>query len=200
VGSLIITNDIVCMDSFSKSKAYLKKIAEEKEIQKIACLEPSYNIAAILFSIKEAAYKAMLKKGFNKSFAPKKYVVGNMYMNFLPDGLQLNGYVNYATVLWWFQTDVKQSYCHTLVANDMPALKICKVSISKNKNQTVFNESEIAHQQLLSQLEHIFKHSKPISIIKNQNGVPELYVDTEISDKQVSISHDGLFAATVVSS
>ena len=171
-------------------KGYLQKIYTDEEQELIKTSEYRLYTAWRLWSMKESAYKSYIKKGHNRFFNPIK----------LSCSIEDNqiGYVKIGHSEYKIQTKRTENYIfsHTVVD---PLQKLShklirlEESDSNCQSRTIYNSINYYISQ------HIKSKDEFIEIIKDDNGVPSIYVNNLKQDIDLSITHHGMYGAYSIS-
>ena len=184
IGNDII--DLTCAKSESnwRRKGYLNKIFTDYEQKEIISHTKPDILIWILWSMKEAAYKANHRITNVKEYSPTKIrcnIINNNNNNIY------NANVDYNGIRFNTQTQVFEDYIHTVsLYNSNDFSKIKEINI---KNYPENYISYISEMNYLKSEEYI---------LKDKNGIPNLHNNTNNIIKPISISHHGKFLSIIV--
>lgn len=183
----MIGNDIIDFEKAKKEsnwrrKGYLQKVYSHAE-QKMILSHPNPDVVIwVLWSIKEAAYKASQRMTFLKEYAPLK-VSCNIDSNIENSVYYGNAYYN--NQQYYTQTQVFDDYIHTIALHHPSNFgNIRKIYIGKYPGEN--------YMEFLRENEYLAYSEK---IIKNKYDLPDLYDDGQVSF--VSVSHHGEYLGII---
>jgi len=136
----------------------------------------------LLWSIKEASYKSVVKLGCSSRFIPKDFYL---------KGIELKQGFYYSTICHGDNCLISKS----IVEKDK--VHSITVNASSDLDQVTFNDQLILTDNYSEQsksVRSLFKKdlSNPsISFLKNELGVPYVMLDGSISSMEISFSHHG---------
>ncbi len=202
--NVFIGNDIICINkesyenNFQNSLQYYNRISSSKER---LLMSSKYNILIrthIIFSIKEAAYKVMLKLGFQKAFSPRKFLIESIETTNHDGHLIARGVIKYGIQELFFQSFCNKSYSHSIASSRKISFDKVDVDIQTYKNLNPDNQTQTAKGQLIKHLHSIIPDCRGINVIKDNVGIPVPVLGKQIIPIEVSLSHDGNYIASVV--
>ncbi|GAB4279362.1 MAG: hypothetical protein Kow0068_03310 [Marinilabiliales bacterium] len=177
-----IGNDIIDLTdsenirSFSSLK-YINKILNDTELYQIDKINIKY-LPELFWTCKECAYKIMLKKGLNKAFSPKKFLVE--LINKDPFVLKVHYFNNTMS-------------CKSLIYNNKYIHTWGGDSSSFYGIKTLIKETQ---QQIIKHISEKININEKRIIINKKNGIPFLVIKPENTTKEISFSHDGKYYAS----
>lgn len=184
----MIGNDIVDLkqaakDSNWKRPRFLDKVFTQKEQLIISSSENKVQMVWLLWSMKEAAYKAYVRETQHSFFNPKRIQCQL--------GLNNKGVVCIDNKTYNMKSVITSEYVHSIAKkNDakFPEIHLFKVNNSKL--------SETVKTRIVN---HIAskkgKDLRRITLRKTELGVPNVYVNKEQIVDALTISHHGKFGA-----
>lgn len=183
----MIGNDIVDLNcarnqSNWKRKGYLDKIYSDSEQELIYSYPNPELMVWILWSIKEASYKANNRITNIKEYAPTKIICK---INQIENNIYL-GSTTYCNLEYHYKTQVFDEYIHTIVLYN-------STDFSNIKEITISNYPT-------NYIDYLIKNNYlPVSesITKDKFGIPNLYNNVTKKTSPISISHHGNFLSLV---
>lgn len=181
----MIGNDIIDLSiSLSSNKSdnirFLVKVFSQEEIIMIRESKKPDILLWQLWSMKEAAYKAHQRAfGLSRKLNPKSY---RCFLN--SDGN--SGTVEIDKTVYSVETEINSKYIHSLVYQEKLLQKIYfDISYSK--------------ENLLKNIEHeLSLDNEVISMLKDSNEIPSLFLKRENIILPFSLSHHGDFTAFTI--
>ena len=196
-----IGNDIVSlrsqqnMQSYGNPK-YLTKVLNKSELTDAKGINLPLLIA-LSWSIKESAYKILMKTGADVNFSPKKFIINwpeamPVIIPGQPTEIEtsLSGY----GFTFFCISEISPEYIHTIASLNKGMLgKTMYNSASLAPGE---NSSEKAADYLIQNfLQHSAGKSDGLSLMKNERNIPILFQKGLPLDIDVSLSHDGNYVA-----
>ena len=184
----MIGNDIVDLkqaakDSNWKRPRFLEKIFTQAEQSIIFSAENKDQTVWLLWSMKEAAYKAYVRE-FEHSFFNPKRIQCQM-------GLNDEGVVSVDDKIYYVRTIITSEYVHSTASNSkdyFPKTDLFKLFHS--------NQSEEVKTRLMHQIFN--KRERDLNLIqikKTALGVPNLFLNDQQIFDALSLSHHGKYGA-----
>lgn len=182
VGNDIVDLNVAKTESNWKRKGYLDKIYTLAEQDLITRANDPDRMVWILWTMKEAAYKANNRITSVREYAPSKIqceiiqILDNIYY----------GKVQYSGRNYNSKTTVCEDYIHT-------------VALFETDDFSTINEINVRnypkdYEQYLKQNNYL----APLELLtKNKIGIPSILNVEEGSEKPISISHHGIFLSVV---
>ena len=194
----MIGNDIVDLaqakqESNWRRRGFLEKVFTAHEQQLIHEAGDPDQMVWLLWSMKESAYKLMVRQTHKRTFAPKKIVCSLSEFS----NMTITGTVVY---------EEKYQTRSLLTPDYIATTAFPSDSIEVKYTETIVTLSDPTYQtQQRAIREHIKQQSaglfgvseKAIQIKKNKIGIPELIVDNS-SLIPLSISHHGFYGAYII--
>ncbi len=187
----MIGNDVVdlkqaAIDSNWKRPRFLDKVFTQKEQSIIFSSENRDQLVWLLWSMKEAAYKAYVRE-FNHSFFNPKRIQCQLGLN-NESVVSINGHIYY------LRTIITSEYVHSIASNTKE--KHPEISLFKLSD---VHQSESVRTQLISHISNkMGRDLKSINIKKTALGVPNLFLNNEQIFEALSISHHGEYGAFAI--
>ena len=187
----MIGNDIVDLrqaakDSNWKRPRFLDKVFTQKEQSIISSSENEDQMVWLLWSMKEASYKAYVRE-FKHSFFNPKRIRCQL-------GLNNEGVVNINDKIYYLRTLITSEYVHSIASNNKE--KYPDINLFKLFG---VDQSESVRSQLINQIS--YKKGIDLTLIKIKKtalGVPNLFLNTEQIFEALSISHHGEYGAFAI--
>ncbi|HIA36913.1 MAG TPA: 4'-phosphopantetheinyl transferase superfamily protein [Flavobacteriales bacterium] len=189
---IISTNDIDNLKSFSNQR-FLNKSFTEKElfyIKKSNCI----NIALLFWTIKESAYKTMVKLGCKKLFCPIKIEIElkNFQLN-----QQIFFNLTYKDNLIAVKTLQTPNYIHSISTVDVHELNRTKFRVLKiNSKNTEVQSRQIRESFIYNYAKSLALSIDDITIHSDfYTGIPSVSCQGQDCPIDLSFSHDGFHIA-----
>lgn len=179
----MIGNDIVDFNDLpnnerSLSKAFLQKICANSEIETIFQSERPERTLWRIWSMKESAYKVILKKGAEPSFNPKKLETSIID--------QTIGQVSTKFGEIKCQSKITQDFVHSI------AFFSNEISFCLGEKKLMGNQSDFVRASLIEDYQRKYPHVRS-PIIEMRDSIP--YLITDFATVDVSLSHHGNYVA-----
>ncbi|WP_456441972.1 4'-phosphopantetheinyl transferase family protein [Psychroserpens sp.] len=184
----MIGNDIVDLkqaakDSNWKRPRFLNKVFTQKEQSIISSSENKNQMVWLLWSMKEAAYKAYVREFKQRFFNPKRIQCQL--------GLCNEGVVRINHKIYYLRTLITSEYVYSIASNNKE--KFPKIDLFK------FDQIEDVRTRLMHQISNRKKGDlNSIKIKKTALGVPNIFLNDEQIFEAVSISHHGEYGAFAI--
>ncbi|WP_052172464.1 4'-phosphopantetheinyl transferase family protein [Psychroserpens jangbogonensis] len=187
----MIGNDIVdfkqaAKDSNWKRPRFLDKTFTQKEQSIILSSENKDQTVWLLWSIKEAAYKAYVRE-FEHSFFNPKRIQCQL-------GLNNESVVNIDDKIYYSRSIITSEYVHSTASNNkgkLPKIELFKLSEA--------NQSEAVRTRLIKQVSNDKKRNlNSLKLKKTALGVPNLFLNNQQIFEALSISHHGEYGAYAI--
>lgn len=184
----MIGNDIIDLSSAKKEsnwkrKGYFDKIFTTNEQQIIKSAPDAEVCVWILWSMKEAAYKANNRITNCKEYAPIKI---NCELILTENNIYY-GKVSYNNLKFHTKTSVSNEYIHTIALHNSKDFSAIRLILISNYPSNYI--------EYLSKYNYLTNNEK---IVKNQFGIPNLYNEISNQYTPISISHHGSFLSLVL--
>ena len=187
----MIGNDIVDLKQAAKDSnwqrpRFLDKVFTQKEQSIILSSQDKDQIVWILWSMKEAAYKAYVREFEDVFFNPKRIECQL--------GLNNEGVVGIDDKIYYLQTIITSDYVHSTASS----IKGEQLQIHLFKLFDI-NQSEAVKTLLINQI--FSKKERDLNSIKIKKtvlGVPNLFLNNEQVIEAMSISHHGEYGAFAI--
>lgn len=183
----MIGNDVVDLrlaqkESNWKRKGYLDKIYTVAEQEIIHSASNPDLMVWILWSMKEAAYKANNRITNIREFAPTKIVCE------LPnaDDAIRYGKATYNNLEYQIKIFIFKEYIHTIA--------LCNSRDFSTVDVITIEDFPIDYLRYLKEKKFLMPHER---IIKNESGIPNLFNEITCETKPVSISHHGRYLSLI---
>jgi phosphopantetheinyl transferase (holo-ACP synthase) len=179
----MIGNDIVDFNDLpsierSLSKTFLQKICTNKEIDTVFLSESPEKTLWRIWSMKEAAYKVIIKKGAERSFNPKKLVTSLLDQN--------QGQVLTKFGIIKCQSKITPDFVHSIASYSTD------ISISLGEKKLIGNQSDFVRASLIEDFQLKYPQIGSLSIEKHDE-IP--YLISDFSTVDISLSHHGNYVA-----
>lgn len=183
IGNDIIDLQAATRESNWRRRGYLQKIFSLEEQQQIKTAQEPDLLVWILWSMKEAAYKAHQRKfNLKRSFSPLKYHCTIRQ----PEGNSASGKVSVDGKDYSTETNILKTRVHT----------IATTSAGTGTFSMIFCASANIKQLMLEEISALWGLPQAVlSIEKDRKGIPFLKVRERVSRLPFSLSHHGKFAA-----
>lgn len=180
IGNDIVDLDLAGLERKSENRRLLEKIFSLSEISMIARSGNPEIKLWILWSMKEAAYKAHHRKfGLARRINPKDYVCD--YFN-----NQNSGQVSIENKVYPMNIQVTPKYIHSYT---------CSVKVANE----IVAQPGLSKNQLLAELTQDFlKDHDNFEVSKDLNGVPSINLKNPAKKIPFSFSHHGNFTALCI--
>lgn len=184
----MIGNDIVDLkqaakDSNWKRPRFLDKVFTQKEQSIISSSENKNQMVWLLWSMKEAAYKAYVRE-FKHRFINPKRIQCQL-------GLNNEGVVKINQNIYYLRTLITSDYVHSIASNSKE--KFPKINLFK------FNQIEDVRTRIIHQISNRKDRDlNSIKIKKTTLGVPNLFLNDVQILEALSISHHGEYGAFAI--
>ena len=184
----MIGNDIVDLkqaakDSNWKRPRFLDKVFTQKEQSIISSSENKNQMVWVLWSMKEAAYKAYVRE-FKQRFINPKRIQCQL-------GLNNEGVVKINQNIYYVKTLVTSEFVHSIASNNKE--KFPKTDLFR------FNKIEDVRTRIMHQISNRKEGClNSIKIKKTTLGVPNLFLNDEQIFDALSISHHGEYGAFAI--
>jgi phosphopantetheinyl transferase (holo-ACP synthase) len=180
---IMIGNDIVDFNDLpnierSLSKAFLQKICANSEIDTIFKSESPEKTLWRIWSMKESAYKVILKKGAERSFNPKKLET-SIFDQTLGQVLTKFGEIK-------CQSKITTDFVHSIAffSNEIP--------FCLGEKKLIGHQSDFVRASLMEDFQHKYPHVYSPRI-EMRDTIPYLITDFDSID--ISLSHHGNYVA-----
>jgi len=186
IGNDIIDRQIPISKNWNTPR-YLNKIYTSLEQQHISASVDPELMVQILWSLKEAAYKAHQRRfNLKRSYNPIQF---NCQIITEENG-SIGGEINIDDVIYFSHSKITPQFIHSSV-------------ISEEKLKTsakIFQKSLTLKQDLIATLSSLYKkpQSSRFSIKKNKQFIPFLFLNGIKQDQVFSLSHHGNFSAFIL--
>lgn len=187
IGNDIVDLKLAAKHSNWRRRRFLEKIFTEKEQQIILSVAYPEKYTWLLWSMKEAAYKAH-QRCFNLEprYNPQAFECSLLYKD-SSMLCKLNGRVKISNEFYSCQTELNDDYVHT-------------VTKRIEKNEII--QEVVSPQELRQKCTARFCHNKNVprgemGIKKDEKGIPYFFWREKRLEIPVSLSHHGKFAAYV---
>ncbi|MFT5245215.1 MAG: phosphopantetheinyl transferase (holo-ACP synthase) [Glaciecola sp.] len=184
----MIGNDIVDLKYSSTGwvrPRFLDKVFALNEQALIFSSENQHQTVWLLWSMKEAAYKIHVQQFGERFFNPKRLVCDLT--------VEEKGIVRIDNNCYYTESTITEDYVYTVAKQDHNQ-EVC-TSVFKTKKEGYRIQSNVLKQQLLKSISEIEKIDyNVLSIKKTHLGVPEVFVNSEKSQKPISLTHCGRFS------
>lgn len=182
IGNDIVDLNVAKTESNWKRKGYLDKIYTLAEQDLISTAIDPDKLVWILWTMKEAAYKANNRITSVREYAPSKIqceiiqILDNIYY----------GKVKYSGRNYNSKTTVCEDYIHTVALFETDDFSTIKEIIVRNYPKD--------YEQYLKQNNYL----APLELLtKNKMGIPSILNNDDGREKPISISHHGIFLSVV---
>lgn len=182
IGNDIVDLNLAITQSNWKRRGFLQKIFTEEERDFILNTEnPEFNVW-LMWSMKEAVYKAVQRKyTLERFYNPKRFVCRQIEIN----TEKARGVVFFENEVFETSSAFSSAKIHTYTANTEYAL------ISENKNSRLMFLQKISEQSAIP--------LKSLNISKDKQGIPFLTYCGDHLKIPFSLSHHGNYSAFIVS-
>jgi phosphopantetheinyl transferase (holo-ACP synthase) len=183
----MIGNDIVDLFAAQKEsnwqrKGYLDKIYTASEQHLIrSSIDPDCMVW-ILWSMKEASYKANNRITGIKEYAPAKI---NCSIDQIENNVYL-GRTTYNNLEYYSRTEVFKEYIHTIA--------LCNAADFSDIKEIIISNHPSNYVDYLKKNNYLMFSER---IVKDKFGIPNLFNDITKKSKPISISHHGNFLSLV---
>lgn len=185
----MIGNDIVDLNLSAASwerPRFSNKVFTSQEQELILNCEHKHQMAWLLWSMKEAAYKIHVQQSRVRFFNPKRISCNLTSVS--------NGQVIIDNDLYFTSSTIEENYVHTIARKDnstRPYFQIYESDSVENKHQSEF----IKEKLMMFISEEMCLNIALLEIRKSTEGIPLLYYNSDQLDRSLSISHCGRFSA-----
>jgi phosphopantetheinyl transferase (holo-ACP synthase) len=187
----MIGNDIVDLSHIKtrwKGRRFLDKVFSKKEQKLISASENPNQTVWLLWSMKEAAYKADVQRFEKRYFNPKKLVC-----HF---SSSTDGYVSIGKRTYYTTSIISKNYIYSVASLNF--LKCYESAIIKLENDLYLTQSVSLKNHFMKSISKskglYFNH---LSIRKNAIGVPEIFHNNLKFPIQISLTHCGNYGGYV---
>ena len=179
----MIGNDVIDLAKAAKESnwrrpGYLEKVFRNHEQKMILESGNPDSMVWLLFSMKEAAYKAHARETGIRAYMPFKLVCSDVKFG----DNNISAIVNCEGIEYFTLSVVKKYFVHTSAAINRNILGKLKVII---KNTSIASFDDFISLEL--------KQKRNLQIIKSRTGVPDLFDVRRNTLTPVSISHHGRY-------
>ena len=196
----MIGNDVVDLDFAAKTSnwnrpRFLEKVFTENEQTLISNSKNKHVLIWQLWSMKEAAYKCYIQDLGEPFFNPKKLEC-QCSCSILPAESLVIGTVSVFGKTYTTKSDTTENYIHTLAFFETPQ-NIAKRTfpiLTENHSQ----QSELVRTELFRYLRTEGDTQEKISIAKDYNGIPRVFLKGKQIEVSISLSHHGNFGAYAI--
>lgn len=180
IGNDIIDLNISLANKRAENPRFLSKIFSQDEIFMIRQSENPELMLWQFWSMKEAAYKAH-QRTFN---LPRK--LNPLSYNCSLDSDEISGSVEIVEEIYFLRTEITSEYIHS--------------SVNSEKNiQKVYHNKSYSSRELIQNIAlELGLNNSCISISKDHNSIPSLFLKNENKILPFSLSHHGDFTAFVI--
>ncbi|MDG5491005.1 4'-phosphopantetheinyl transferase superfamily protein [Psychroserpens sp. SPM9] len=184
----MIGNDIVDLKHSAsnwKRQRFLDKVFTKKEQFLVLSSENQHQMFWLLWSMKEAAYKVYVQQFGERFFNPKRLVCALIS--------EAKGIVSINNIKYVTISEITEDYVYTIAnANRQKAEKsfIFKAEIHPYRTQSSLLKQ--AFIESVSETRNI--EPNVLNIKKTKRGVPQLFINSEISTLSFSLTHCGRFS------
>jgi len=189
---IISTNDIDNLKSFSNQR-FLNKSFTENELSYIK-KSNWINIAQLFWTIKESAYKTIVKLGHTHTFCPINIEIELENIRFYN---QLDFNLRYKESLILVKTLQTPHYIHSISTNNINELNRTKFRVLKINSEN----PEVQSRQVREAFIYDYANSQELTIndisinSDNKTGIPNVVWEGQVCPIDLSFSHDGLYIA-----
>lgn len=187
-----IGNDIIDLKYWlPQNKAedfrYIKKICTPKEREALLLADNPNLLLLRFWTMKEAAYKVVVKLGAIRAFIPKRLECLILDEN--------KGEVHSEWGILSTFSEITTDYIHSIAANSPFEPSLCRVGILPIKSKAPEIQSQSIRIELLKQIADSFEIAISRLDIVIINDIPTLKLDGMPMDIELSMSHDGNWGA-----
>ncbi|MBL4577551.1 MAG: 4-phosphopantetheinyl transferase family protein [Flavobacteriales bacterium] len=192
----LVGNDIMDLkDAFNlqsfNNPRYLAKVMTPGELSIIREGTSLFYIPQLIWTIKESAYKLMVKRGLRKRFNPVNFEVFNISDNCKGPKL-ITSSVVFDQCVFHACSECTDDYIHTWVGTSNRWAGLRRRVLSKQKGSD--ERSELKHDLA----NYLKLESSRLSVVKGKDtGIPSIIVDQENPIGDFSMSHDGDYISYV---
>ncbi|WP_298899562.1 4'-phosphopantetheinyl transferase superfamily protein [uncultured Psychroserpens sp.] len=187
----MIGNDIVDLKYIAcnwKRPRFLDKVFTQNEQQLIFSSEKQHRTVWLLWSMKEAAYKCHVQQYGRRFFNPKRLVCELIS--------EEKGIVRIDNNNYFTMTAITEDYVYTVANLNGP--KAVNSSIFKAEIKSHSTQSSQLKQSLIASVsENRSIELNAIKIKKTEQGVPQLFINSEQLVMSFSLTHCGRFSGFV---
>ena len=190
----MIGNDIVDLkqaakDSNWKRRGFLDKVFTPEEQQLIFSAKDKDQMVWLLWSMKEAAYKAHLQKTEIPFFNPKK-----LRCQLVSES---EGFVFVFDSKYQTKSILTEDWIHTQTVSEENTSGFSDCFLL---DQTAHaSQSEVVRQKLVAYYSATYKIlQSDLKVVKNSFGIPILKITNQTINKSLSLSHHGRFGAFTI--
>jgi phosphopantetheinyl transferase (holo-ACP synthase) len=187
----MIGNDIVDLkqavkDSDWNRPGFFDKVFTKKEQCVIFSSENKHQIVWLLWSMKEAAYKAHVRETNHPFFNPKKIQCRL--------GVDNEGVVYIDNTIYYLKAKITSEYVYSIASNSKE--KFIETDVFKLLKR---NQSEAVRSELMTQMSNIIDcDSSSLRIEKTIVGVPNLFLKELQLFNAISMTHHGRYGAYAI--
>ena len=190
----MIGNDIVDLkqaakDSNWKRRGFLDKVFTTEEQQLIFSAKDKDQMVWLLWTMKEAAYKAHLQKTEIPFFNPKKIRCQLVS--------ETEGFVSVFKAKYQTKSILTEDWIHTQTVSEENTFGFSDCFLVDALSN--ISQSEVVRQKLVAYYSATYEIvQSDIKIVKNSFGIPILKIRNQTLKKSLSLSHHGRFGAFAI--
>ncbi|WP_299333049.1 4'-phosphopantetheinyl transferase superfamily protein [uncultured Psychroserpens sp.] len=187
----MIGNDIVDLKHSApnwKRPRFLEKVFTKKEQSFILSSENQHQMVWLLWSMKEAAYKAHVQHFENRFFNPKRLECELIS--------EENGLVIIDTIKYYTSSTITPEYVYTVAKQNNIQVLHTTLFTSEISNQSL-QSAKLKERALKSISETKHLNLKTLEIRKTKIGIPKLFYASEKLAMHLSLTHCGRFSGFV---
>jgi phosphopantetheinyl transferase (holo-ACP synthase) len=187
----MIGNDVVDLKQAAKDSnwnrpRFFDKVFTKKEQSIIFSSENRHQMVWLLWSMKEAAYKAHLRETNHPFFNPKRIQC--------QPGIKNEGVVHIDDSIYYLKSKITTEYIYSLASNSK--VKFIETDVFKLLSR---NQSEAVRSILINQMSNTLdSDSSSLRIEKTVVGVPNVFLNGQQLLKAISITHHGQYGAYAI--
>lgn len=184
----MLGNDIVDLiiaekESDWRRRGYLEKIFTRFEQNLIKSSSNPDLLVWILWSMKEAVYKAHFRIARHREFAPTKIEIKNLDITKESAAAE----ANYYNIKYFTKTDISDSFVHSIALID--PLKFSEIKTVKLTTTSRDYTSLLINKNVIN---------KTDNVVKTKEGIPNIATKEGILKSPISISHHGNYLAIII--
>jgi phosphopantetheinyl transferase (holo-ACP synthase) len=189
-------NDIVdlataAVESNWRRKGFLEKIFTQQEQQYIKHAPSPDEMVWRLWTMKESAYKIHTRQFGGRFFAPQKFSCSI--------STDMAGTVNFDNLSYHITTTCNRKYIYSIATSEhTKTLSFLNCCFIIPEHYFTKQQQFIYKKIISSYTQFTGTEKKEITLEKDDNAIPFLYIKTDNSQIPVSITHHGLYAAFTI--
>lgn len=187
----MIGNDIVDLKHSAsnwKRQRFLDKVFTKKEQFLVLSSENQHQMLWLLWSMKEAAYKVYVQQFGEQFFNPKRLVCALIS--------ETEGFVSINNVVYVTTSEITEDYVYTIANANRQ--KATNSSVIKTEIHPYRTQSSLLKQAFIESVSETTNiEPNVLNIKKTKQGVPQLFINSEISTLSFSLTHCGRFSGFV---